>query len=364
MRILASVFTHESVTTIRSITEMLLGLHARGVDIEIITNPNTPYNSKFKEAGIIVHEFFPKKKIDFSAISRLRQLLKDDEFDIFQSFHNKWMATGNFACAGLPVLHVGYKGIGFQWHDPTYMLTMNTPLMDYLICLSDTVEQNIKPQLFFQKPKTVQIYKGQNVAWFDEIQEVRNLSEFGVPENAFVVMNISVVRKVKGVEYLLDAWNHIPTELPIHLVQIGDNSDSKKFKELKDRNKNVSKIHLLGKQDHVVPFLRAADMYVLPTIGLEGLSRALQEAMSVSLPVLVTKSGGPEELVIHGESGEHIPRKNSTAIAEGIIDYYHHPEKREQYGKAARKRIETTFSLERYVDEMIEFYRQILMRKG
>lgn len=360
MKILASVFTHESITTIRSITEMLIGLHQRGVAIEIITNPNTDYNQKFKSAGITVHEFFPTKKIDFSAIGKLRDILKRGEFDIFQSFHNKWMATGNFACLGLSVLNIGYKGIGFKWHDPTYMLTMNTPLMDYLICLSNTVEQNIKPQLFFQKPKTVQIYKGQDVAWFDADQRKEDLSKYGVPKDAFVVINISIVRKVKGVEYLLDAWNHIPKNLPIHLIQIGDGTDSDAFQQRIAMNQNKDKIHLLGRKEEVVPYLRAADMYVLPTIGLEGLSRSLQEAMAVELPVLVSRSGGPEELVVNGESGEHIPRKDSKAIANGIIDYYHHPEKRKSYAKAGRKRLETTFSIDRYVDEMIQFYQSIL----
>ena len=65
--------------------------------------------------------------------------------------------------------------------------------------------------------------------------------------------------------------------------------------EWKDR------VHFLGASSRMRA-LHVFDVYVLSSLT-EGISNAVLEAMATALPVVVTRTGGNPEIVIHGESG-------------------------------------------------------------
>jgi glycosyltransferase involved in cell wall biosynthesis len=65
-------------------------------------------------------------------------------------------------------------------------------------------------------------------------------------------------------------------------------------------------------------FYHQADMFVLPSTGAEGTPRVVTEAMSQSVPVIVTKVGGNPGTVMNGDCGVLIEPGDADAIADSI----------------------------------------------
>lgn len=102
----------------------------------------------------------------------------------------------------------------------------------------------------------------------------------------------------------------------------------------------------LGIEDHVVflgyrhdvpDLLRCSDLFAFMSFR-EGLPVALMEAMSSGLPVICSRIRGNTDLVdqdVEGMIAENTPQ----AVAEGILELYRNPEKRQRYGIAATEKV-------------------------
>ncbi|MCA9926611.1 MAG: glycosyltransferase family 4 protein, partial [Anaerolineales bacterium] len=72
-------------------------------------------------------------------------------------------------------------------------------------------------------------------------------------------------------------------------------------------------VHFMGRIEDVAPYLRCADIFILPS-ETEGLSNALLEAMACGLASVVTTVGGATDLIAHQQSGWLIPAHAPEAI--------------------------------------------------
>ena len=111
----------------------------------------------------------------------------------------------------------------------------------------------------------------------------------------------------------------------------------------------------VGKQDNVVPFLQAMDIFVLPSLT-ETSSLATMEAMSAGLPVVVTPVGNIREYIVDGKNGLFFARQDVNELVEKIVYLLKHPKKRQELGKNARHTITKDYSWQQSVDKI----RQIL----
>jgi glycosyltransferase involved in cell wall biosynthesis len=103
------------------------------------------------------------------------------------------------------------------------------------------------------------------------------------------------------------------------------------------------------------------DLFVLPSLG-EGISNTILEAMSTGLPVVATRVGGNAELVEEGMTGMLVPSGSATALAGAMQEYYRNPELLVEHGRAARRQVETRFSMEAMMSGYLEVYDKVLRR--
>ena len=80
-------------------------------------------------------------------------------------------------------------------------------------------------------------------------------------------------------------------------------------------------VHFLGFYDDPSKFMGNIDIFLLPSIS-EGFSIATLEAMAAEIPVIVTRCGGPEEIVTHGVNGWMIQPGSSEAACTIIYCSY------------------------------------------
>lgn len=75
-------------------------------------------------------------------------------------------------------------------------------------------------------------------------------------------------------------------------------------------------IHILGKKKNPYPYMKAADLLVLPSYE-EGLGLVLWESLIVNTPVLATRCGGAEEALRGGEWGTLV-ENSEDGLYKGI----------------------------------------------
>jgi glycosyltransferase involved in cell wall biosynthesis len=98
-----------------------------------------------------------------------------------------------------------------------------------------------------------------------------------------------------------------------------------------------------GRQDNVVPYLQAMDIFVLPSLT-ETSSLATMEAMSVGLPVVVTPVGNIREYIVDGKNGLIFARQDVDELSEKLAYLLKHPKTMKSLGKNARHTIAKDYS--------------------
>lgn len=117
-------------------------------------------------------------------------------------------------------------------------------------------------------------------------------------------------------------------------------------------------VQLVGKLKHeeVFDFLKAADVYIQPSVQ-EGFCNALLEAQGTGLLCIASDAGGLPENVLDGETGWIVPRRDHLALVAKITEVISLPlEEKNSIRLKAVARIREEFKLERLIGEFQAFY--------
>jgi len=162
----------------------------------------------------------------------------------------------------------------------------------------------------------------------------------------------------KGLEFALLAVRELVDRgVDVHYEIIGGGPDEERIRFAIHDLALAKHVTMSGRKpwNEVRASLQTADIYVLASVT-EGVSNAALEAMAMELPVVSTSAGGMAEAIANGREGmlvrSRAPQEMAAALATLIAD----PERRFSLGRAARRRIERDFSLERQISKFIAEY--------
>ncbi len=197
-------------------------------------------------------------------------------------------------------------------------------IMDRAIYKYVTVSQGlmrvIASENLLQPSKTTVIYNGIPSHRYsgDKSDELR--SSLDINEDSIIAGCLGNVRPAKGYDVLIEAMSILKDEYPrLKIVVAGH-----KKPELMDKldvlikEKNLTDdIFFIGYQDNSASFLKGLDLFLLPSTS-EGFSISTIEAMACGLPMVVTRCGGPEEIVEHEVTGIMVEPGNAEDFSAGI----------------------------------------------
>jgi starch synthase len=177
------------------------------------------------------------------------------------------------------------------------------------------------------------------------------------PRDPFRVCYAGRVELLKGLPYLLQAWNHLGLA-NAELVLIGEVACELRSFIAQWALPNVRLLGFLSSGE-LAKVYRDSHLFVFPSVN-EGLARVVFEAMSSGLPVVATELSGADDCITEGIEGAVVPARNVAALAVAILWHYNNPERSEAMGKAARLKIERQFTLPHYVDRVIGIYQAVV----
>lgn len=153
----------------------------------------------------------------------------------------------------------------------------------------------------------------------------------GIAEDTLVVSCIARMAAQKRHDLLVEAWPTLPGD-PLLLVA-GDGPTRPDVERAVAASPASRRIRLLGERDDVDWLLAATDVLVLPT-DWEGLPISLLEAMSLGVPVVVSRVGGVADNLA---DGVHLVEPHSAdALAEGLARLLSDDAYRLEVGKHGR----------------------------
>ena len=133
-------------------------------------------------------------------------------------------------------------------------------------------------------------------------------------ENDFVIGFASSNFKLKGLEYLIKALQYLDSQKKL-LIAGGRNPEY--YLSLARKLKIDSRIKFLGKVSKMENFYSAIDCLAHPSF-YDTFGNVIAEALSMHVPVLVSKHTGAKDLVIDGKNGFLIDKINEKRIAQLI----------------------------------------------
>jgi len=163
----------------------------------------------------------------------------------------------------------------------------------------------------------------------------------------------------KRVEQIISIWDQIlGEEKEAGLVIVGTGPEESRLHEMAGKG-----IRFIGAVEDVSPYLKAADIYVLPS-STEGLSNSLLEAMACGLPVIATNVGGAPDLISQGVSGILIHPDAPDELFNALLHLLHNDNLRKQYGERARQIVVDRYDLPKMAERMRNLYDDLLKSRS
>jgi glycosyltransferase involved in cell wall biosynthesis len=175
-----------------------------------------------------------------------------------------------------------------------------------------------------------------------------------LPETPFLLF-VGALRRVKGVEQLLAAYERLSDPPPLVLIGTLE-PDSPRFPD-------SVKVLLDFPHDAVMEAWKRCLFGVLPSVWPEPFGTVVSEAMSRGKPVIGTKPGGHADLIVDGETGFLVPTGDVGALALAMDRLIADADLRLRMGQAARLRADV-FTADAVIPRIEALYASVVARTG
>ncbi|MEO8201893.1 MAG: glycosyltransferase family 4 protein [Gemmatimonadota bacterium] len=253
----------------------------------------------------------------------------------------------------------------FMWQDRTHRPGLGVTLAnvgiwlrdriliraDRFVAISSAIEDEFD-QARFPRERLIRIPNAVDLVRFRPNPSMRGNGRLplGLPARAFLFLYSGRLHRHKGLLTLLEAWRKVATrEKSAHLVLVGENSPNlgveDELRRYVTRHLCSDTVTFAGQQSDVLPYLQAADAFVLPS-QREGLSIALLEAMACELPAVGTRTSGTVELIRPGENGFLVNIGDVEGMTRAMLAMLADRAQARTMGANARALVEREYGLE------------------
>lgn len=316
---------------------------------------------------------------DLVALVQLWRILRRERFTIVHTHTPKGGLLGQYAAlmAGTPIrvhtIHGLYvpNGASSLVRKVFLQLERLTMRFSHLNLSQNPEDITTAIDQRLSRPERIRLLgNGIDVSRFDpdrrspaEVALLR--SRLGLRPEHVVIGTVARFVAEKGYRELLAAAQRVHARYPeVRFIWIGGEEPEKRDGL---RASIISEAGLggivqhLGHRDDVADLYAAMDLFVLPSYR-EGFPRASMEAAASGLASVVTEIRGCRQTVEHGRTGYRVPAADADALAAAIEELLANPERRADFGRAARAKALAEFD-ERVVFQRVrDAYAELLPR--
>ena len=313
---------------------------------------------------------------DASFAAAVRARLAREPFDLVQS-HER--------IVGLPIYRAG-DGVHSAWLerrgrvltpmrrlsialDPHHRYLVQTeramfehPALETVICNSRMVMNEITARFEIDPAKLVLIRNGVDIDRFHPDARARHRepmrATLGIDASAPVFVLVGSGFERKGVALAIDALRAVDDAV---LVVVGADKHASRY--VAQAGGLGRRVRFVGPVADPLPYLAAADAFVLPTL-YDPFPNAALEAWAVGLPVITSDASGAAELVEERANGWVVGALDHDGLVGAMRDAASRDPQRVAAMSGAARRTATPLALATLSSELVALYRKSLAARG
>lgn len=216
------------------------------------------------------------------------------------------------------------------------------------------------------------VYNFIDFAQFDAaIDGVPVRKELGIPDDSPVVLMLGGVNPIKGTRDFVDAAVHVLKRRSDAVFLIAGPIPNDRFRNringLRVYREDVfrripqsfhSQIRFLGIRSDIPQLLAASQLLCFPST-VPHFARPVIEASAMGLPVVASDLGGPQELMMHNETGLLVPPHDPAALADAITRCINDEALRRRMGERGIAFAHEHFDAQSNTQEVLSAYEEL-----
>ena len=237
-----------------------------------------------------------------------------------------------------------------------------------IVTLSNFTKRKLYNQYYIPKSKINVIPGGVDLEKFKPFDNKKIIrQQLKIPQNKIVLLTVRNLVQRMGIENLIIAIKTIiKKNREIHLVIGGEGHLHDRLTALTRAMGIAENVTFTGfiPEEQLPFYYQMADLFVLPTMELEGFGLVTLEAMASGLPVVGTPIGGTREILNNFDSQFLFAGTDPDAIAKLLSEKYRlikkNPQLWKEVGNKCRHFIEINYSWEKNLDSLEHLYCELL----
>lgn len=185
-----------------------------------------------------------------------------------------------------------------------------------------------------------------------------------ISNNKFIIGNVKTLAPKYGIDVLIQAAALVMKRNPekeIMLEIYGEGPCRKEYERLTNQLGIADKTCFHGFVcNEQLPEIYNSFSVSVSVSDNESFGVVAVEAMSCGCPVVTSDADGFTEVVLNGETGIIVPKRDPKATADAIQKFIDDPMLREKMGNAGRKRVKELYDWSKNVDTMERYYTNLL----
>ncbi len=316
MRILHTEWSDDFGGQEKRVLSEATGLKERGHEVIIVCREHAKIRDEAIKAGIEVKTLPLRHSYDISSLISLSAFIKKREIHILNTHSSidSWIGSIAARLAGVPVLvRTRHLNIPLKRN----ILNFVHYLPDAYITCGEEMRKRLVEECHFPARMIVSIPTGVDERFFSTKRNPNGKRRFGINPESPIIVNIGILRKVKGHEVTIKAARILSKVIPdAKFLLVGDGPGRKRLHQMVDEM-GLKNVIFTGFLPDVKEVLEVADISVLSSWS-EGIPQSLLQSMAAGVPVVATRVGGVPEVVIDGENGFLIDPGDYEGLAERI----------------------------------------------
>jgi glycosyltransferase involved in cell wall biosynthesis len=214
--------------------------------------------------------------------------------------------------------------------------------------------------------KIITIYNGIDLSIFkpsNKIENAKKREKFNLPADAKIISTVAVLRKPKGIQYMIEAMPAIIESAPnCKYMIVGDGEYGGALRELVREKELDRHIVFAGQQKDISTILAISDLFVLPTLT-EALPTVLIEAMAAGKAIVASKVGGIPEMIEDGVNGILIPASSPSDLTKACLRLIDDDDLRNRMAEKSLEIANRKFDIQKLIQSLNNLYDE-LIRNG
>ena len=354
----------------RHILDLLYSFNGKNIIPYVASPDEEPYAKNFK---VLAHKYIkiPKRKFTLKAFWKIFKILRSENIHLIHS-HGRGAGVYSriFTLLGLSyffkfnithTFHGIYRDNLLEGKIKFIIDQFLIPFAHKYICVSESEKEKILKLFFINSKKILVINNG------IDIQNIQNQSKkissaeakriLGINTEKSILGALSRLEYVKGIDILLSfigTWKKQANDLPFHLYIAGEGKEYDSLTALVNKLDISKDVTFLGLAKEPIAFLSCLNLYVSPSRG-EGLAYSVLEAMSLSIPCLLSDVTGNQNFKSDG-SAEFFSLDDFEDFKSKCMFLLNTPSRMDILKKSALSTVLNNYTIKKMSEKTLDVY--------